>query len=278
MPVQGQSGFAWSWLGAALGSTGLTFGTVNAPGQRYNPVIIAQAIATLSQMFEGRLWVAFGSGQFINEHITGTGWPSKDARNARLLENVRIIRALLAGETVEHHGEFTVSEAKLYSLPSAQPMLLGAAITPETAALAASWADGLITVYQPGGKMEQVLGAFRSDGGAGKPVYLQAQHSFAETHQEALDGAFREWKHSVLSSPVLTDLRTPEQIDDASSMARPEDIGARVRVSPDPGEHLAWVREYEALGFDAVYVHNVSRTQRAFIDAFGRHVVPQFPE
>src|SRR5918995_402205 len=73
---QGQSGFVWSWLGAALATTQLSFGTVNAPGQRYHPTIVAQAIATLSQMFPERFWVALGSGQFINEHVVGTQWPS----------------------------------------------------------------------------------------------------------------------------------------------------------------------------------------------------------
>ena len=38
---QGHSGFAWSWLGAALATTSLPFGAVNAPGQRYHPAIIA---------------------------------------------------------------------------------------------------------------------------------------------------------------------------------------------------------------------------------------------
>ena len=72
---QGQSGFAWSWLGAALATTDLTFGCVNAPGQRYHPAVVAQAVATLGSMFPGRFWVALGSGEASNEHITGDGWP-----------------------------------------------------------------------------------------------------------------------------------------------------------------------------------------------------------
>src|SRR5919106_6602902 len=75
---QGQSAFAWSWLGAALQATSLPFGVVNAPGQRYHPAIIAQATATLSVMFPGRFWLAIGSGQRLNEHVTGQPWPVKD--------------------------------------------------------------------------------------------------------------------------------------------------------------------------------------------------------
>lgn len=275
---QGQSGFAWSWLGAALASTDMTFGTVNAPGQRYHPAIVAQAIATLSQMFEGRFWAALGTGQFINEQVTGSGWPPKQVRSQRLLECVRIIRALLAGDTVEHRGEVTVSGGRLFTVPAVQPRILGAAITAETAAWAATWADGLITVYQGDGRMREVVESFRRAGGAGKPVFLQAQHAFAPTYEQALEGSTHEWAHSVLSSQVLTDLRFPEQIDDASTLAKPGDVEARVRVSAEPEQHLQWLREYEALGFEAVYVHNVARYQREFIDAFGRHVLPHFRE
>lgn len=100
---QGESGFAWSWLGAAMQATTLPFGVVTAPGQRHHPAVLAQAIATLGEMFPGRLWVALGSGEASNEHITGDRWPDKPARNARLLECAEVIRALLAGDEVLEH-------------------------------------------------------------------------------------------------------------------------------------------------------------------------------
>src|ERR687898_495651 len=53
---QGESGFAWSFLGAALQATELPFGVVNAPGQRYHPAIVAQAAATLCELFPGGRW------------------------------------------------------------------------------------------------------------------------------------------------------------------------------------------------------------------------------
>ncbi|MCC7364807.1 MAG: TIGR03885 family FMN-dependent LLM class oxidoreductase [Dehalococcoidia bacterium] len=273
---QGQSGFAWAWLGAALAATNLGFGTVNAPGQRYHPVIIAQAVATLAEMFPGRFWVALGSGQYVNEHVTGERWPAKPERNERLLECVQVIRALLAGETVSCSGHVRVSEARLWSLPAVPPAIVGAAITPETAAWVASWADALITVYQPEGKLAEVVGAFRGAGGAGKPVYLQAQHAFAPTEELALAGAHDQWRQSVLTSRAMAELRAPAQIDDASATARPEDVAKRVRVSADPAVHAAWLAEYAELGIDTVYVHNVTRYQREFIAAFGRDVLPRF--
>lgn len=276
LPEQGESGAAWSWLGAALASTTLSLGTVNAPGQRYNPALIAQSIATLSEMFAGRFWVALGSGQLINEHITGDRWPTKDERNARLLECVRVIRALLAGETVTAGGQVRLSEAKLYTLPKTLPRIFAAAITPQTAAWAASWADGLITVFQPGEKLRETVSAFRDAGGGDRPVYLQVQHAFAPTAQEAIDGAFREWRQCVLPSSITTDLRMPGQIADATKLAQADEVAVRIRISHEPAQHLEWLREYEALGIDTVFVHNVTRHQQAYIDAFGEHVLPHF--
>ena len=92
---QGESGFAWSFLGGGAGHDPLPFGVVNAPGQRYHPAIIAQAIATLAQMFPGRFWAALGSGEASNERVTGEAWPRKDVRDQRLIECVDVIRRLL---------------------------------------------------------------------------------------------------------------------------------------------------------------------------------------
>src|SRR5919206_601278 len=143
---QGHSGFAWSWLGAALATTGLPCGVVNAPGQRYHPVIVAQAVATLAAMFPRRFWVALGSGENSNEHVTGDPWPRKEVRDARLRECVDVIRALLAGDEVTHDGLVTVDRARLWTLPEQQPALIAPAVTPATARVGAAWADRPITV------------------------------------------------------------------------------------------------------------------------------------
>src|SRR5688500_3561392 len=186
---QGQSGFAWSWLGAALATTKLPFGMVNAPGQRYHPAIIAQAISTLAGMFPGRFWAALGSGEAANEHITGDVWPPKEQRVARLLECVDVIRRLLAGEEVTHDGLVTVDRARVWSRPATPPPLVAAAVSPESAAVAATWADALVTVAQPLDDLRRVLEAW---GGRG-PAYLQVHLSWADTHDEALAIAKDQW-------------------------------------------------------------------------------------
>ena len=273
---QGESGFAMAWLGAALQATSLPFGVVTVPGgSRYHPALHAQAAATLASMFPGRFWMATGSGEALNEAITGEHWPEKAERNARLREAVEIMRALWTGETLTHRGRFTVQEARLYSLPPEPPRVVGAALSPETARWAGEWADGLITTIGERDSMRRIVDAFREGGGEGKPIFLQAQLSFADTKEEAAEAAWDQWRFSVLSSPVLALLRTPHEFDEATKHVRREDVTSRVRTSADPEEHLEWLLRDAELGYEEINLHNVCRSgQERFIEVFGERVVP----
>jgi coenzyme F420-dependent glucose-6-phosphate dehydrogenase len=267
---QGQSGFAWAWLGAAMQATALPFGAISAPGYRYHPAVLAQAAATCAEMFPDRLWLALGSGEAINEAITGEAWPEKSERNARLAECAAIFRALFAGEAVTHRGRVTVVEAKLYSRPATPVPLLGAAITPQTAAFVGRWADGLLTAS--GGDpatTRQVVDAFRETAGDGKPVYLQHALSWAETEDEAHGQALDQWGPVVAGGEVNWDLRRPADFDSIGKMAGPDDLARCLKVSADLSQHLAWIAELTELGVDHIYLHNVGRNQRAFVERFG---------
>jgi probable non-F420 flavinoid oxidoreductase len=271
---QNESGFAWSWLGAALATTGLPFRVVNAPGQRYHPAIVAQAIASLAEMFPDRLWVCLGTGEASNEHITGDRWPPKPVRNARLAECVVIIRALLAGEEVSHDGLVRVDRARLWTLPTVSPPLLGAAVTEETARWVGGWADGLATIHRPPDRLRRVVDAFREGGGEGKPMVLQVHVSWAPTDEEALLIAHDQWRTNLFGPPVCWDLEMVEHFDEAARHVRPEDLRAGVLVSSDPAQHVAWIEEAAELGFDEVNLHHVGQEQGPFIETFGRDVLP----
>jgi probable non-F420 flavinoid oxidoreductase len=272
---QGQSGFAWAWLGAALQATSLPLGVVNAPGQRYHPAIIAQAGATLAQMFPERFWMALGSGEAANEHITGDRWPDKATRNARLGECVEIMRRLFAGETVSHRGHVTVDRAKLWTRPAQPPKMIGAAVTAETAHWVGGWADGLITINQPHDKLQRAIDAFRSSGGEGKPIYLQIHLSYAQDAAAALDIAFEQWRSNVFSPPFCWDLELPEYFDEASRFVRKEDMHASVLISHEPSRYVDLLGEFAALGLDGLYLHHVGQEQSRFIEVFGERVLPQ---
>ena len=269
---QGNSGFALSWLGASLQATGLTHGVVTAPGWRYHPAILAQAGATLAEMFPDRFWMALGSGEILNEGIVGLGWPAKEVRMEILQESVEVIRALWAGETVNYYGHVIVEEARLYSLPPEPPLLIGAAISPETAEWLGSWADGMITISGPREQMTQVVEAFHRGGGKGKPMMLKAEISYAETDDAALKGAWEEWKSNIFGSSLLAQLRLPSEFESAGMYVRPEDLRGSIRISPDLDQQMEWIREDQEMGFSTVTIHNVNREQERFVRDFGKKI------
>jgi probable non-F420 flavinoid oxidoreductase len=269
---QGESGFAWSWLGAALEATDLPFGIVNAPGQRYHPAIIAQAIGTLGAMYPGRFWAALGTGEASNEHITGEVWPRKEVRNDRLRECVDIIRELLDGEEVSHDGLVTVDRARLWTRPDVAPPLFAAAVSERTARWAAGWADGLITVAQDDDTLRRVLDGYREGGGRGT-VALQVHVSYAATDDEALAIAHDQWRTNVFAPPLCWDLDTAESFDEASKHVPLEAMRDSVLVSSDPSVHRDRIRGYLDLGFDDIYVHHVGKQQTEFLETYGTHVI-----
>jgi probable non-F420 flavinoid oxidoreductase len=272
---QGQSGFAWTWLGAAMQATALPFGIISAAGYRYHPAVLAQAAATTGEMFPGRLWLALGSGEAINEAITGLPWPDKRERNDMLKECADVIRALLEGETVTHRGRVTVVDAKLYTRPGLSIPLFAAAVSEATAAFVAPWVDGLLTTGGEPAQVRRVVDAFRAAGGDGKPVVLQCALSWAPEEDAALHAALDQWGPCAIGGEVNWDLRLPAEFDAVSRAVDEETIRKCVFVSSDPGRHTAWLAELAELGPAEIHLHQVGRNQAAFIDRFGADVLPQ---
>jgi probable non-F420 flavinoid oxidoreductase len=272
---QGHSGHVWSWLGAAMQTTSIPFGVVTAPGQRYHPVVMAQAIATLGEMFPGRFWAALGSGEALNEHVTGDRWPAKADRDRRLLECVEVIRALLRGEEVSHEGLVTVDRARVWSLPVVAPPIFGAAVSRQTARTVGGWADGVITVNQPVERLRRVIDAFREGGGEGKGVCLQVHVSWAATEDAAIATAHDQWRTNVFGSELAWNLELPRQFDEAGRTVRPDDVRDSLLISADPERHAAWLNEFAELGVDQISLHHVGQDQQPFIDVFGERVLPK---
>ena len=271
---QGHSGFSFAWLGASMYATGLPHGIVCSPGYRHHPAVVAQAAATLSQMFPDKFWISVGSGEALNERITGEKFPPKSERNARLQECVYVMRKLLAGERVSHRGLITVEEAKLYTRPDNPPLIIGAAVSEETAGWLGSWADGLITISRTPDELEKVVRAFKGNGGENKPMYLKVQLSFDRTDEEALHGAYDQWRTNIFESSVLGELWTVQQFDEVGQRVRAEEMKDHVLISSDLRKYVKWIREFEDLGFEKIILHNVNRNQENFITAFAREVLP----
>jgi len=273
---QAQSGFAWSWIGAAMQATSLPFGIISAPGYRYHPAVLAQAAATIGVMFPDRFWFALGSGEAINEAITGLVWPDKAERNARLLECVEVTRALFAGETVTHRGRVNVIEAKLYSRPEKPVPIYGAAVSAETARFVGQWADGLLTTAGINVQnVRKVIEAFREGGGENKPVVLQSALSWAETEDDAVNQAMQQWAGCTLGGELAWDLRRPRDFDLAASRIHEADVRTALPVSSSLAFHQDWINALLELDIAELHLHQVGRNQWEFIEICGEKLLPR---
>ena len=276
--AQGQSGHAWTWLGSAMATTRLPFASVTALVGRYHPAVIAQAVATLCEMHGNRFTLVAGSGEALNEAMTGERWPAKPERNKRLRAAVEAMRVLWRGEQIrqsEPDVGFRIEQARLYTVPDEMPKVFAAAVSEETARWAAGWADGLVTLSQAQDKHHDVLRAFRDAGGQDKPAWVQVKLSWDESDEKALEGAHAQWRTNVLEGEVSEELRTPKQFEDAAKAVTPEYVRKAVRVSADPAQHVEWLRGDLDAGFEALMLHNVNRAQAPFVEAFGHDVLPK---
>ncbi len=282
-PQQGQSAFAWSFMGALGTATSLKFGTaVTCPGFRYHPAVIAHAAATLGAMFPGRFWLGLGAGEALNEHVIGGDWPEIGIRSAMMFESIEIINKLFSGNVVKHKGEhFTLESAKLYTRPDDQhrvPVYVATA-GPVNAKKTGRFADGIVTVGAADEKIGMLWSKFEEgarEAGkdpSGAPKMLQIHVSWAPTDQEAIDQAVLEWPNGGMSFPKQ-DIKNPEDFAAMAKMVRPEHFTNRVLMTSDLKAHTAHIQHYVDMGFDEVHLHNVGRNQAEFIEVFGKEVLP----
>ncbi|MFB2556890.1 TIGR03557 family F420-dependent LLM class oxidoreductase [Herbiconiux liangxiaofengii] len=285
VPRQGESSFVWNVLSAVGERTRGDFGPgVTSPSYRWHPAMVAQASATMAAMYPGRHWLGIGSGEAINEHVVGGYWPEAPERINRMFEAVDVINKLftasVAGKDVKHSGTFFKLEStRLWTMPAEPPPVFVATAGPVTAKRAGRTVDGLITVGAP---IDKIAGLFsRFDEGAreaGKdpsrmPRMLQLHLSWAGTDEQAMANALAEWPNGGMRFPKA-DIRSPFEFEQIAKMVRPADFDGRMVVSSDPDVHRAHIQRYVDLGFDRIYLHNVGRNQREWIDVFARDVLP----
>ncbi|MEO8468341.1 MAG: TIGR03557 family F420-dependent LLM class oxidoreductase [Chloroflexota bacterium] len=281
-PQQGQSAFAWSFMGALGVRTSLPFGTaVTCPGFRYHPAVIAHAAATLGAMFPGRFYLGLGAGEALNEHVVGGVWPEIGVRSAMMFESIEIINKLFTGNVVKHKGEyFTLESAKLYTRPEQPIPVYVATAGPINAKKTGKFADGIITVGAADEKIGMLWAKFEEGAReVGKdpsaaPKMLQIHVSWARTDQEAIDQAVLEWPNGGMPFPKQ-DIKNPEDFAAMAKMVGPDNFKNRVLMTSDLAAHAAHIQHYLDMGFDEVHLHNVGRNQAEFIEVFGKEVLPQ---
>lgn len=281
VPEQGQASFVWNVLGA-LGerTTGDLGPGVTCPSFRYHPALVAQAAATLEAMYPGRTWLGLGAGEALNESVFGGYWPEGAERSSMLFEAVEVIQRLFTGKDVKHRGAyFRHHTTRLWTLPETPPPILVATAGPLNARRTGARCDGIITPAAPTEKVAGILDKFAEGArSAGKdpdtmPKLLQLHLSWAPTDEEALHNAVTEWPNGGMKF-AKADVRSPYDFKAMAALVREEDFAGRMLISADPDKHRAEIQRFLDLGISKVYLHNVGRNQREWIEVFGREVVP----
>ncbi|MEW2529160.1 LLM class F420-dependent oxidoreductase [Streptomyces sp. NPDC047071] len=260
---QGHAPYVWSVLGAAAQATSriplMTY--VTCPTFRYHPAVVAQKAATMQLLCEGRFRLGLGSGENLNEHVVGGGWPAPEVRLEMLEEAVGIIRALFSGGTVHHQGtHFDVANARLWDLPD-EPPPLGVAVSGElSCALAGRHADLVIaTEAKP-----ELLDAFDRHGGSGKPRVGQLPVCYDPDEGAAIARAHEQFRWSVGGWPVNAELPGPSGFAAATQYVTQQDVARQIPCGADVDAFVEAVRPYAEAGF----------TEIALVQVGGDHQLP----
>jgi coenzyme F420-dependent glucose-6-phosphate dehydrogenase len=272
--AQGQSPFVWSVIGGISHATErIRLGTgVTCPTIRIHPAIIAHAAATAGEMMEGRFFLGLGSGENLNEHVVGEGWPAPDERLAMLEEAIEVIRLLWQGGYQTHRGDFfDVQQARLYTLPEEPPQIALAAAKPLVAELAGRAADAFINTAPDSEPIER----FESAGGQGKPKYGQITGCWAASEEEGAKIACEVWPNAALGGDLSYELPLPLHFEQATEDVTPEDLAESIPCGPDPDRWLEDIRTYVDAGYTHVYFHQIGRDQEGFLRFWSEELEPK---
>ncbi|QKW41274.1 LLM class F420-dependent oxidoreductase [Streptomyces microflavus] len=275
---QGHAPYAWAVLGAAAQATEriglMTY--VTCPTTRYHPAVVAQKAATLQILAEGRFRLGLGSGENLNEHVVGAGWPAAHVRLEMLEEAVEIIGALFDGGDVSRHGShFDVENARLWDLPEARVPIGVAVSGPASCALAGRSADLVIATEAK----SDLLDAFDRHGGTGKPRVGQLPVCYDPDRDAAVARAHEQFRWSVGGWKVNFELPGPASFAQATELVRPEDVASAIPCGQDVEEFTDAVRAYSEAGFTEIALVQVGgEHQQSFISWAEKTLLPALRE
>jgi G6PDH family F420-dependent oxidoreductase len=270
---QGHAPLAWTVLGAIANATtrlGLMT-AVTCPTMRYHPAIVAQGAATLGLLSNNRFSLGLGSGERLNEHVVGMGWPGIAERHARFGEAVDIIKGLLAGNLQNYAGKYLKLEnARLYDRPHRPPPIVIAAGGPKAARFAAEKGCGLMATEA----RADLIDAFRGAGGAG-PRYAEVAMCCAGREKEARQTAHRYFRWAATGWPVQAELPDTKGFAAASQFIPVEVIAEKITCGPSADRHLEAIGKFVDAGFDHVILVQIGPDQDYFFDFFARALAPK---
>ncbi len=260
---QGHAPYAWTVLGAVANATStvelMTY--VTCPTLRYHPAVVAQKAATLQILSDNRFTLGLGSGENLNEHVIGEGWPSVQPRQEMLVEAIEIIRALHTGDLVTYDGEyFRVDSARIWDAPDGGVPIGVAVSGAKSIAQFAPLGDHLITT-EPDADLISSWDAAREGEPASRKIG-QIPISWDPDKDAAIARAHDQFRWFAGGWAVNSDLPTPAGFEGASQFVRPEDVAESIACGPDLDALAESVRPFVDAGFTDIAIVQVGDEQQ----------------
>lgn len=278
--------FAWSWMSAAAAAIPtVRFGTiVTSPIGRYHPAVIAQAFATMDSMFPGRLFIAMGTGEAMNDSPLGYPWPKFAERLGRVKESIEIMRKLWASDFVNYSGRYyTLKDANLYTKPKTKIPILVAANGPKAAALVGEYADGYATVDSVKENIKHLWPIItQAATAAGRDVKKLSKNvelfvSYAKNYEAALSST-RRWKSALIPNILNLPIADPRELERRGNQISDAALEKAWTITTDPEGIIKKVQDAISLGYNEIQLHSTSPSEEDFIAMCERELLPQLKQ
>jgi F420-dependent hydroxymycolic acid dehydrogenase len=277
---EGHAGEAWVTMAAIGGRTQRVWigPTVTCPTFRYNPAVVAEAFASLSLLYPGRIFLGVGSGEALNEEAATGVWPKWPERSARLVDAAQVIRQMWSGQQIVHKGKYYDVNAKLYDPPARPvPLLMAANNGPKAMCRSGQYGDGLITDPETWKKHKSEFEAGARAAGkdpAKMPVLVEQFVVVGDKKDAQTSGEL--WRFIPRAFKSYFNIRDPEAIQERAGAENPlPEVYGKWPVSTDPEVHVKTVMDLFNSGATIVNIHSGQEDQRKVIDFYGKHVLPR---
>jgi len=279
-----KSSFVWSVLPVALEKTRkIKVGPdVTAPiGGRFPPAIVAQACATIDNMYPGRFLLGVGSGEAINEaRFFPSGWPSWTERIHRLNEAVLLMRRMWEEtQYFDFDGKyFRMKEVYLYTRPKTRIPIYYSALGLKAAAFAGEYGDHLVTIGTPERCSRVIFPAFEAGARkAGKDPDKAEKMVLLDVFFGSREEGLRKLRESGEAGP--TDMRSfgifdPRKIGEIGRTVSDDLILASKWFCPTPEDLVKAIESYLEVG--ATHIDVVTNSFPDKIELVGTEVLPHF--
>lgn len=282
---EGQACFTWTWFGAlAVKTSHIQFGTgVTCPILRYHPAVIAQAAATCSSMAPDRVYLGVGTGEALNEYASTGEWPGYNERQEMLAEALDLIRALWSGQEVTFEGTYyRTRKAKLFTPPASPIPIYISSLVPKSATFAGAYGDGLFTV---GGKQPELYRnlirnfeeSARQNGKdpAKLSKLIELNVAYTEDTDGAIQSMLKYWVGSFVPALFDQKIYTPKMSAQNGEVVGTDSVKKMCCISSNAADHIKYAQQFIDLGFTYLYFHSPGPDQKAFLQGYGRDVLPR---